>query len=67
MAVTTPDGSTVHTSLGQGWGRSFDMKWVIIGLCIVVVAWLALIPLGFLDLAEFRVDAPRRRFLRYLR
>lgn len=53
MAVMTPDGSTVHTSLGQGWGRSFDMKWVIIGLCIVVVAWLALIPLGFLIWQSF--------------
>ena len=25
-----------------------DLKWVILGLCVAIVAYLALIPLGFL-------------------
>jgi iron(III) transport system permease protein len=31
----------------KGW-RSFDFKWIIIGVSVLVVAYLALMPLGFL-------------------
>lgn len=33
--------------------RRFDFRWVIIGLCVAVVAYLALIPLGFLMWQSF--------------
>ena len=29
-------------------GLQIDTKWVVIGACVVLVAWLALVPLGFL-------------------
>src|SRR4051794_21403240 len=32
---------------GARW-RNFDVKWVAIGICVAIVAYLALIPLGFL-------------------
>jgi iron(III) transport system permease protein len=34
------------------WQR-IDLKWVIIGLCVIVVAYLALMPLGFLVWQSF--------------
>ncbi|MGV6874717.1 ABC transporter permease [Pseudochelatococcus sp. B33] len=48
MTSITPDSGAVHSAMARGWGRSFDSKWIIIGVAILVVAWLALIPLGFL-------------------
>jgi iron(III) transport system permease protein len=33
--------------------RRIDLKWVIIGLCVVVVAYLAVMPLGFLIWQSF--------------
>jgi len=40
--LTVPQPSRV-----AGW-RNLDLQWVAIGLCVLIVAYLALIPLGFL-------------------
>lgn len=37
--------------------RSFDPKWLIIGTVVLIVAWLALIPLGFLLWQSFMTPA----------
>lgn len=38
---------------GTGLASRFDLKWIIIGLTIFIVAWLALVPLGFLIWQSF--------------
>ncbi len=43
VATTTP-----RTSLPTAGGFRFDVKWLIIGLCVVIVTYLAVVPLGFL-------------------
>src|SRR5206468_3542619 len=40
--LTVPQPSRI-----AGW-RNLDLQWVAIGLCVLIVAYLALIPLGFL-------------------
>ena len=36
-----------------GFFQKFDLKWVIIGICVAIVSYLALIPLGFLVWQSF--------------
>ncbi|MEY4879330.1 MAG: Trehalose transport system permease protein SugB, partial [Pseudomonadota bacterium] len=37
--------------------RNFDPKWLIMGFVVLVVAWLALVPLGFLLWQSFMTPA----------
>ena len=39
---------------GVSPARRFDAKWMVVGGCILVVVWLALVPLGFLLWQSFR-------------
>lgn len=41
------------TSLSKGEGRRFDFKWLIIGVCIFIVMYFAVIPLVFLIYQSF--------------
>ena len=41
-----------HDAASGFWQR-FDPKWLIFGACVAVVAWLALVPLGFLIWQSF--------------
>ncbi len=47
---------TVETS-DRGVLARFDFKWVVIGVVIFIVAWLALMPLGFLVWQSFATPA----------
>ena len=47
MEAAGQAGAVPNTYSPKGW-RNFDFKWVIIGVSVVLVAYLALMPLGFL-------------------
>lgn len=55
MAMLTPTNDSV--SVPGGLLRRLDTKWLIIGGTILVVAWLTLIPLGFLLWQSFHTTA----------
>lgn len=55
MAMLTPTNDSV--GLPGGLLRRLDTKWLIIGGTILVVAWLTLIPLGFLLWQSFHTTA----------
>jgi iron(III) transport system permease protein len=40
-------GAALPAGQPKGW-RNIDFKWLVIGACVLVVAYLALMPLGFL-------------------
>jgi iron(III) transport system permease protein len=40
-------GAALPADQPKGW-RNIDFKWLVIGACVLVVAYLALMPLGFL-------------------
>lgn len=56
--TATPIASIAGGIAAEGpSGRSFDAKWLVIGASILIVAWLALIPLGFLLWQSFNTTA----------
>jgi len=55
MAMLTPTNEPMNLS-GE-MARRFDTKWLIIGGTILIVAWLTLIPLGFLLWQSFHTTA----------
>ncbi len=46
-------GGASSDSSAPGFWQGFDPKWLIFGACVVFVAWLALVPLGFLVWQSF--------------
>ena len=50
MDATNPAGATFERSLERS---RFDVKWLIIGSAVLIVAWLALLPLVFLVWQSF--------------
>ncbi|MSQ51817.1 MAG: iron ABC transporter permease [Betaproteobacteria bacterium] len=46
-------GAGSGDSSEPGFWQRFDPKWLIFGACVVFVAWLALVPLGFLVWQSF--------------
>lgn len=58
MAMLTPTNDSVNAP--GALARRFDTKWLIIGGVILVVAWLTLIPLGFLLWQSFHTTASIR-------
>ncbi|HZQ62822.1 MAG TPA: iron ABC transporter permease, partial [Casimicrobiaceae bacterium] len=47
MEAASSQLSVPHQPRFAGW-RNLDLKWVAIGVSVLIVAYLALIPLGFL-------------------
>src|SRR5687767_7843618 len=43
----TPAGTSANAGAPHA-AASFDFKWVVLGLCVAAVIYLAIIPLGFL-------------------
>jgi iron(III) transport system permease protein len=52
MQVTAGQSAPAQQSRSFSW-RHLDLKWLIIGVCVVAIAYLALIPLGFLIWQSF--------------
>lgn len=55
MAMLTPTNDSAN--LASRTARRFDTKWLIIGGTTLIVAWLTLIPLGFLLWQSFHTTA----------
>ena len=54
-------GEAVSVSNAErGPGQAIEAKWFVIGAAVLVVAWLALIPLGFLVWQSFMTSGRQR-------
>ena len=51
--MSVVENTAARAARDQGWGRFADPKWLVLGPVVLVVAWLALVPLGFLVWQSF--------------
>ena len=48
MSISTGPLGAMRAEDSQGWQERFDVKWLIVGVCVVLVVFLAAVPLFFL-------------------